>query len=234
MEKYKEELLKQYDLFPFHYHPLWKAVINHELTLPQIIQAEIQHWIRSKRGRVLRQKALEMAGDAPRIYEKLLETYFEECTDDKTGPSHLELIERLVVGGGISRDSLDAYMMTPGNVASIALYEEITSRGAGCHMLGAGLVEYYYSELCPQIFDSYVRYYGMTEEQAETYRIHGPMDKEHAQRAFDILEDAVALHGWEKIKMSVRDAFVATSLHYDGMLQAATGISTYWDGRRGL
>jgi hypothetical protein len=29
----------------------------------------------------------------------------------------------------------------------------------------------------------------------------------------------------------VRDAFVATSLHYDGMLQAATGEISYWNGR---
>jgi len=34
-----------------------------------------------------------------------------------------------------------------------------------------------------------------------------------------------------EIELSVRDAFVATSLHYDGMLQAATGLMTYWSGR---
>jgi hypothetical protein len=71
----------------------------------------------------------------------------------------------------------------------------------------------------------------MSDAQAETYRIHGPMDAEHAERAFEILDHAVDLHGWTAVEESVRDAFVATSLHYDGMLQAATGELVYWNGR---
>jgi hypothetical protein len=71
----------------------------------------------------------------------------------------------------------------------------------------------------------------MSEHQAETYRIHGPMDKTHAERAFAVIDEAADLHGWNTVLSSVRDAFVATSLHYDGMLQAATGKLSYWDGR---
>ncbi len=71
----------------------------------------------------------------------------------------------------------------------------------------------------------------MSAEQAETYRLHGPMDEEHATRAFAVLDEAIALHSWEAVWLSVRDAFVATSLHYDGMLQAATGKIEYWNGR---
>lgn len=121
-------------------------------------------------------------------------------------------------------------MPTPANAAAIALYRDIGSRGAGCHMLGAGAVEFYYCKLSPEIFDAYTRKYGMSEDQAETYRIHGPMDSEHAERAFAVLDDAVTLHGWSLVETSVRDAFVATSLHYDGMLHAATGQLTYWNG----
>lgn len=98
-------------------------------------------------------------------------------------------------------------------------------------MLGAGSVEYFYCQLSPKIFEAYTKNYGMTPEQAETYLIHGPMDAEHAERAFSIIDNAIELHGWEVIRLAVRDAFVATSLHYDGMLQAATGNNLYWDGR---
>jgi hypothetical protein len=84
--------------------------------------------------------------------------------------------------------------------------------------------------LAPEIHDVYTSKYGMTTEQAETYRIHGPMDQVHADRALAILDEAVNLLGWELIERSVRDAFVATSLHYDGMLQAANGRLVYWDG----
>ena len=50
-------------------------------------------------------------------------------------------------------------------------------------MIGAGAVEYYYSALSPRIFGAYTQLYPITEYQAETYRIHGPMDREHAERA---------------------------------------------------
>jgi hypothetical protein len=55
-------------------------------------------------------------------------------------------------------------------------------------------------------------------------------DESHAERAFEVLDEAVILHGWNAVYLSVRDAFVATSLHYDGMLQAATGVIDYWNG----
>jgi hypothetical protein len=97
-------------------------------------------------------------------------------------------------------------------------------------MLGAGAVEWFYCKLSPQIFEAYTSLYRMSAAQAETYRLHGPMDESHAERAFEVLDEAVILHGWNAVYLSVRDAFVATSLHYDGMLQAATGVIDYWNG----
>jgi pyrroloquinoline quinone (PQQ) biosynthesis protein C len=224
-------LLAQYELFPFHAHPFWVAVKARDLSYDAIIRGEVQHWIRTRAGQMLRRQALDMAErTSARIFELLLETYLEECTEDASGPSHLDLIERLVVEGGVSMTRLQATVPTPGNAAAMALYRDITGRGAGCHMLGAGAVEYFYCRLAPEIFKAYTEGYGMSEAQAETYRIHGPMDATHAERAFAILDESVSLYGWDAIQTSVRDAFVATSLHYDGMMQAATRISTYWDG----
>lgn len=231
MSGVQDKLLRFYDLFPFHRHPLWRAVIASELSYEQVIAAEVQHFIRTKAGQPLRKQALdEAAALSSKIHELLHETYQEECTDEASGPSHLELIRRLVVDGGVSKSSLGAALPTPGNAAAIALYRDIGTRGPGCHMLGAGAVEYYYCQLSPRIHEAYTDGYGMTAAQAETYRLHGPMDQIHADRAFWALDEAVRLHGWHQIERSVRDAFTATSLHYDGMLQAATGHNSYWDG----
>jgi pyrroloquinoline quinone (PQQ) biosynthesis protein C len=227
----RSSLLRLYDLFPFHGHPLWVAVKSGELTYDQVIRAEAQHWVRTRAGQPLRRAALDHAEKiSPKLFELLLETYIEECTHDKSGPSHLDLIERLVTMGGWSKPDLEATVPTPANAAAMALYRDIGARGAGCHMLGAGAVEFYYCQLSPQIFDAYTKRYGMTETQAETYRIHGPMDASHAERAFAVLDEAVNLHGWALVEASVRDAFVATSLHYDGMLHAATRTLSYWNG----
>jgi pyrroloquinoline quinone (PQQ) biosynthesis protein C len=226
----RERLLALYDHFPFHRHPLWQAVLSHDLSLQEIIQAEVQHYLRTRAGQQVRREALERAqAISPAIWEALLDTYLEECTHSIT-PSHLELIRRLVLSGGVTESQLEDAQPTFGNVASIALYRDIASRGAACHLLGAGAVEYYYAELAPQVFKTYTEHYGMSREQAETYKLHGPMDRTHANRALSILGEAVAIHGWQTIEASVRDAFLATSLHYDGMLQAALGRVTFWNG----
>jgi pyrroloquinoline quinone (PQQ) biosynthesis protein C len=231
--KSQAQLLALYDLFPFDHHPLWQAIQKRELSYEQVIQAEVQHWIRTRAGRVLRENAMKMAERlSPAIFQQLMETYLEECTDHHTGPSHLRLIERLVTEGGKSMIDLESTVPTPGNAAAIALYRDISSRGAGCHLVGAGAVEHYYCRLAPKIFAAYTEHYGMSESQAFTYKVHGPMDQIHADRAFSVLDEAIALHGWDAVQQSVRDAFVATSLHYDGMLQGATGVLAYWDGRK--
>lgn len=229
---YRSRLLALYDLLPFHEHPLWKAVIKHDLSLDEILKAEVQHYLRTKSGQSLRGQALEKAkGLSDKLFEALLETYLEECTNETASPNHLDLIKRLLVLGGLSEFNLDTTQLTPGNAAAIALYKDISSRGAACHMLGAGVVEFYYSTLAPKIYIAYTGKYGMTPEQAETYSIHGPMDQTHAERAFNVLDEAIRLNGWDIVEQSVRDAFVATSLHYDGMLQAAFGKIVYWNGR---
>ena len=232
MQDQRQQLLALYDIFPFHEHPLWKGIKAGAFSLEQVIRAEVQHCIRTTAGQILREEAVELARvRSPRIFERLLETYLEECTYDASGPSHLDLIKRLVLLGGVSEKDIALSEPTPGNAAAIALYRDIGKRGAGCHMLGAGAVEWFYCKLSPQIFDAYTSIYGMSPEQAETYRLHGPMDESHAERAFEVLDEATQLHGWHAVYTSVRDAFVATSLHYDGMLQAATGVIEYWNGR---
>jgi pyrroloquinoline quinone (PQQ) biosynthesis protein C len=229
----RQRLLDLYDLFPFHEHPLWRAVEAAELEYRQVILAEAQHWLRTRAGQKLRRDALYSSRNlSEKLFDRLLQTYLEECTEDESGPSHLDLVERLVLIGGINKGELGRTQSTPGNAAAIALYDDIGKRGAGCHMLGAGAVEYYYCQLTPKIYTAYTSSYGMSDAQAETYRIHGPMDAAHAERAFDVLEEAIALHGSEAVEGAVRDAFVATSLHYDGMLQAATGANSYWNGAR--
>jgi pyrroloquinoline quinone (PQQ) biosynthesis protein C len=232
MSDRRAALLGLYEMLPFADHPLWRGVMSRELSYEQIIRAEVQHWLRTRAGQLLRRDALYLAKEvSPPIFEALLQTYLEECTHDSSGPSHLDLVERLLTLGGLSKDDLERSSNTPGNAAAIALYLEIGARGAGCHMIGAGTVEYFYCQLSPRIYSAYTEHYGMSDAQAETYRIHGPMDAEHAERAFEILDHAVDLHGWTAVEESVRDAFVATSLHYDGMLQAATGELVYWNGR---
>ena len=228
----REEVLAFYNLMPFEHHPLWKMVLAGELTSEQVLAAEEQHFIRSNVGRHFRRRAAEEARSVSDLAYKLLsETYSEECLDDDTGPSHVELIKRLLLIGGLSEERLAGAIPTAGNAAAIALYKDIGERGPLHHMIGAGAVEYYYSQLSPKILGAYKAYYGMSDYQAETYAIHGPMDREHAERALAVLDEQAVSEQADSIRIAVRDAFFATSLHYDGMLQAALGRTTYWSGQ---
>jgi pyrroloquinoline quinone (PQQ) biosynthesis protein C len=230
---YKRRVLELYDLFPFHQHPLWQAIINGELTLKQVINAEKQHYLRTKAGQQLRQQSAQYSRTkSPKIFEAALSNYLEEVAPDQSHPSHLELIKRLLNVAGVTDNQLRLVRPTPGNSAAMALYKDIADRGAANHLVGAGAVEFHYSMLAPKIFHAYTTIYGMTEFQAETYKLHGPMDKSHADRALSVLQEAVEINGWPVIESSVRDAFVATSLHYDGMLQAALNRMCYWNGEK--
>lgn len=230
---YKNKVLAKYDLFPFHNHPYWIGVMEGRFSLPQILRAERQHYLRTKAGQSLRKQSAQFAPSrSPRIFEAALSNYIEEVAPDARQPSHLELIERLLAIGGVTKYQLARTRLTPGNTAAIALYKDIADRGTACHLVGAGSVEFYYSELSPRIFEAYTNIYGMTAEQAETYKIHGPVDKIHAERALDVLDEAIDIHGWTLIEKSVEDAFTATSLHYDGMYQAATGSNEFWNGEQ--
>ncbi|MNW17768.1 hypothetical protein D3C71_2170710 [compost metagenome] len=56
------------------------------------------------------------------------------------------------------------------------------------------------------------------------------MDEEHGERALTVLESPLAAAMPREIDLAIRDAFAATSLHYDGMLQAAIPSVGYWSG----
>lgn len=228
--QFKERLLQLYELLPFHKHPLWLSVESGKLTRDQIILAERQHFLRTRAGQSVRKSAMERAGSDPELLGAIIETYMEECTD-ACGPSHLELAARLACADGSSRSTVEATETTPGNAAAIAMYESIGRRGAACHIIGAGVVEHFYSKLCPRIFDAYLNQYGFSAYESETYRLHSSQDESHADRAFSVLGHALKVHGEEVLERAVRDALVATSLHYDGMLQAALGRIEYWNGR---
>lgn len=227
-----KKLLSLYEDFPFEHHPLWVAVREGELRKDQIIEAEKQHFIRSDIGRLYRERAaIQSRLIGGELHNLLTMTAREECQTDDSGPSHAEMMRGFLKDNGVSDEEIRSIKSTPGNAAAIALYKDIADRGPLQHMIGAGCVEKYYSEICPAIFDKYVKHYGFKPDSVATYELHGPMDKEHAERALRVAQSRLADELEEEVYMAVRDAFAATSLHYDGMLQAATGEISYWNGR---
>jgi len=228
----REEALSLYQTYPFENHPLWVGILSGELSKEQVLKAEIQHYLRSEIGKTFREQAVISARHLNReLYDCLLMTVNEECFGDGGGPSHAQLIKNFLTINGVTETDIADAVQTPGNVAAIAIYKDIAARGPLQHIVGAGCVEFFYSKLCPKIFDVYENKYGFISGSFETYKIHGPMDEIHGERALDMLALPLAKHMKKELFLAIRDAFVATSLHYDGMYQAATGLQTYWSGK---
>ncbi len=93
-----DRLLSYYQLFPFDKHPLWVAIRSRELSKEQIIEAEIQHFIRSDIGRLYRERAAIQSrligGD---LHSLLSQTAKEECQADESGPSHAAMIKGFLI-----------------------------------------------------------------------------------------------------------------------------------------
>lgn len=228
----RAEALSYYEEFPFHEHPLWLSIISGVLTAEQVLKAEIQHYIRSEVGKIFREHSAVAAKHLDdNIYDLLHQTVEEECYGSDGGPSHAELIKQFLLQNGVSTSDLRTAISTPGNAAAIALYKDISERGPLHHMIGAGCVEYYYSKICPRIYAAYEQIYKFKPGSFDTYKLHGPMDEVHGERALETLSSPLAKALDPELRIAIRDAFVATSLHYDGMLQAATSTNTYWSGR---
>lgn len=207
------------------------SILQGSLTREQVIQAEVQHYLRSNIGRLYRERAAiasRLIGGE--LFELLDMTAREECHLDESGPSHVDLIKGFLLSNGLTQRDLDVAKPTPGNAAAIALYKDIADRGPLQHMIGAGCVEFYYSQLSPKIYAAYVEIYGFKPSDVSTYELHGPMDQTHGERALKVLESTLAQAMPEEIDLAIRDAFAATSLHYDGMLQAADPSVGYWRG----
>jgi pyrroloquinoline quinone (PQQ) biosynthesis protein C len=228
----RSQALSYYELFPFHKHPLWVAILDGSLSSEQVLKAEIQHYLRSEIGKIFREHSAVAAKHLDdTIYDLLYQTVVEECYGTDGGPSHAELIKQFLLANGVTASDLRRAVSSPGNIAAIALYKEIAERGPLHHMVGAGCVEFYYSKLCPKIYHAYQTIYRFVPGSFETYQLHGPMDEVHGERALETLESPLAQALSKELGLAIRDAFVATSLHYDGMLQAATGTNTYWNGK---
>lgn len=228
----RAEALSYYDLFPFHHHPLWTSIIEGKFSREQVLKAEIQHYLRSEIGKTYREQAAIASRHIDEsLYDLLSQTAQEESYDETSGLSHAGLIRKFLIENGVTSDDILNSIPTPGNIAAISIYKDIAARGPLHHMIGAGCVEHFYSKLCLRIRDAYTDIYQFAAGSFETYEIHGPMDQIHGERALQILELPLAKAMSKDLGIAIRDAFVATSLHYDGMYQAATGTFSYWSGR---
>jgi len=215
----RERLLSQYDAFPFRAHPYWRAVADGTLLHPQVAAAEHQHLLQARAaGECERRSYLGVAGE--HAFTLFLDQYLDAL-------SSVDSADQLAVLSA----SIQSSTPTPGTSASVALRADVRARGFAFYAVGFGCVSHFYAEVCANANSAYRSVYRFSDKQLGYYREHERRERARADQMLAALDELAKGLDHEALVVAVRDAVVAASLGFDGMLQAATNSRTYWGGQ---
>jgi hypothetical protein len=213
----RDRLLSQYDAYPFREHPYWKAIAAGTLLHPQVAAAEQQHVLQLRAAAECeRRPYLGVAG------EHSFTLFLDQYLDALSAPSAAEHLS--IIPG-------EAPPPTPATSASIALRADVRARGFAYYAVGFGCVSHFYGEVCGHANRVYRSLYRFSEQQIAYYREHERRERERADQTLAALDELAKGVDLSALELAVRDAMVAASLGFDGMLQAATNSRTYWGGQ---
>jgi pyrroloquinoline quinone (PQQ) biosynthesis protein C len=215
-------------------HPWFKGIVEHRWSKEQIVQGEVQHYLRI-RGNAIFFSHIAIRAAEDRQYglmNVLLENIVEELTGSK---SHMDICLQLLEEGGISQAQADQAELAPGTMACIEMVNGFCARHSAVEGMAAlafteaqqggpgGVAEKLYAELRG--------HYGFSEYAAENYKVHAVEDVGHGGRQIDALRDAATTDEMQaKIRHAVKLGLTAFTLEWDGHVQAMTQQRTWWPG----
>ncbi len=220
--------------FPMREHPWFAGIAEHRWTREQIIQGEVQHYLRVRENPVYFGYIAAHAAEErlPGLSETVLENYMEELAGPK---SHVDIMFQFLEEGGISREAADSAEPAPGTLAAIEMILGHCQRRSaleGVAMLA--LVESQHGGpdgAAALVYPELVGHYGFSERAAETYRIHAEQDVGHGARQIELLRRHATDDATQKrVRHAVRLGLNAWNLQWEGHVQAMTGKRQYWQG----
>src|SRR3569623_2000591 len=204
----RARLLSQYDAVPCRSQPKRRAIANGTLLHPQVAAAEHQHLLQARAaGECERRSYLGVAGE--HAFTLFLDQYLDAL-------SSVDSADQLAVLSA----SIQSSTPTPGTSASVALRADVRARGFA-----------FYAEVCANANSAYRSVYRFSDKQLGYYREHERRERARADQMLAALDELAKGLDHEALVVAVRDAVVAASLGFDGMLQAATNSRTYWGGQ---
>jgi len=215
-------------------HPWFKRIVEHRWSKEQIVQGEVQHYLRI-RGNAIFFSHIAIKAAEEHQYELLnvlLENIIEELSGEK---SHMDICLQLLEEGGISQAAADQAEPAPGTMACIEMINGFCARHSAIEGMAAlafteaqqggpgGVAEKLYAEL--------IGHYGFSEYGAENYRVHAIEDVGHGGRQIDQLRQWATTPEWQaRIRHAVKLGLTAFTLEWDGHVQAMTGRREWWAG----
>ena len=229
-----DELWAYARTIPMAEHPWFKGIVEHRWTKEQIVQGEVQHYLRI-RGNAIFFSHIAIRAAEDRQYQ-LMNVLLENIVEELTGSnSHMDICLQLIQEGGLSHADADKAELAPGTMACIEMVNGFCARHSAVEGMAAlafteaqqggpgGVAEKLYAEL--------TGYYGFSEYAAENYRVHAVEDQGHGSRQIDAVRDyATSDESQAKLRHAVKLGLTAFTLEWDGHVQAMTGRREFWPG----
>jgi pyrroloquinoline quinone (PQQ) biosynthesis protein C len=219
---------------PMRQHPWFQGIVQHRWTPEQIVQGEVQHYLRVRTNPVFFGYIAINAVHA-RLYalmDTVLDNFMEELGGERT---HVDIMLQFLEEGGISREEADQADPAPGTMAAIEMIGGGCQRGSALEGLSLlAFVEHQHGGkggVADMVYGELTGYYGFSKRAAETYFIHAEQDEGHGSRQVEaIAKYATDAETQEKVRRAVRLGVYAFNLEWDGHVQAMTGRLDYWSG----
>ena len=225
------ELWTYADEVPMEQHPWFHGILNHRWAPEQIIQGEVQHYLRVRTNPVHWGYILINAVNERRheLMDVVLDNFSEELGRPRT---HVDIMLQMLEEGGISQSEADNAEPAPGTIAAIEMINGCTQHRSALEGLAMlSLVESQHAVVASKVYRELIGFYGFSERAAETYQVHGEQDVEHGSRQIDVIRslatDAQTQH---RVRRAVKLGLTAYTLEWDGHVQAMTGRRDFWSG----
>ncbi|MPZ15950.1 MAG: hypothetical protein GEU73_16270 [Chloroflexi bacterium] len=229
-----EELWSYANQVPMMEHPWFKGIIEHRWSREQIIQGEVQHYLRVRTNPIY---FGYMAINA--VSEKqygLMEVVLDNFMEELAGPrSHVDICLQFLEEGGISREAADQAEPTPGTLAAVEMIVGCCQRRSALE--GVAMLAFVESQhggqggVADRVYRELTGPYGFSERAAETYHIHAVQDVAHGASQIDVIRRfALDEETRERVRRAVQLGVTAFTLEWDGHVQAMTGRREFWAG----
>jgi pyrroloquinoline quinone (PQQ) biosynthesis protein C len=219
---------------PMIKHPWFSGIIDHRWTPEQIVQGEVQHYLRVRTNPIffgyIAVNAVQEKNYG--LMDVVLENFMEELGGERT---HVDIMLQVLEEAAISREEADLADPAPGTLAAIEMIVGGCQRRSALE--GLALLSFVEDQhggangCAAAVYRELTGYYGFSPRAAETYYIHAEQDEGHGGRQIEAIRQfATDDLTQERVRQAVRLGVSAFNFEWDGHVQAMTGVREHWAG----
>src|ERR1700730_322621 len=219
---------------PMIQHPWFRGIVEHRWTPEQIVQGEVQHYLRVRTNPIFfGYIAVNTVNEQNyALMDVVLENFMEELGGERT---HVDIMLQFLEEAGITRAEADQADAAPGTMAAIEMIVGGCQRRSALE--GLALLSFVEDQhggangCAAAVYRELTGHYGFSPRAAETYYIHAEQDEGHGGRQIDAIRRfAIDDETQDRVRRAVQLGVSAFNFEWDGHVQAMTGSREHWGG----